>query len=135
MTAYSTFRDVVEHTKERRIDFFRLIFGDESGYVCIAYKSHLDKSMREKFFHYPSQLSEMCDDVDNNSLTLTHVYFCPQLFKDDKYKRGDGKGPRVKENVRICPTLWADLDTCNPQLLQVPASIVVQSRKGRWEAF
>lgn len=135
MTAYSTFRDVVEHTKERRIDFFRLIFGNESGYVCIAYKSHLDRSMREKYFHYPSQLSEMCDDVDKNSVTLTHVYFCPQLFKDATYKRGDGKGPRVKENVNICPVLWADLDTCNPQLLQVPASIVVQSSKGRWQAF
>jgi len=136
MTAYSTFQDVVEHTKERRIDFFRLVFGNESGYVCIAYKSHLDRSMREKFFQYPSQLSEMCDDIDKNSLTLTHVYFCPQLFIDASYKRaGDGKGPRVKENVKTCPCLWADLDTCNPQLLQVPASIVVQSSKGRWQAF
>lgn len=127
MTAYSTFRDAVEHTEERRYDFFRLIFGQESGYVCIAYKSHLDKGMTEKFFHYPSQLEEMCADIDKKALTLTHVYFCPQLL--------DGAKRRKKENVVRCPVLWADLDSCSPQVLQVPASIVVQSSAGRWQAF
>lgn len=128
MTAYSTFRDAIENTQEQRYSFFRLIFGEhETGYVCIAYKSHLSNSMEEKFFHYPTQLEDMCKDIDRRSLTLTHVYFCPQLL--------DSAGKRRKENVIKCPVLWADLDTCNPQLLQVPASIVVQSSKGRWQAF
>lgn len=128
MTAYSTFQDAVDDTQEQRYSFFRLIFGErETGYVCIAYKSHLSKQMEEKFYHYPSQLKEMCKDIDRKAKTLTHVYFCPQLL--------DSAGKRRKENVVKCPVLWADLDTCNPQLLQVPASIVVQSSQGRWQAF
>jgi hypothetical protein len=69
----------------------------------------------------------MCADIDKKALTLTHVYFCPQLL--------DGAKRRKKENVVRCPVLWADLDSCNPQVLQVPASIVVQSSTGRWQAF
>src|SRR6185503_10450498 len=58
--------------------------------------------------------------------TLTHVYFCPQLLKTRQ---------RVKGNVKNCTVIWADLDTCNPQYLQVAASIVVQSSVGRWQAL
>jgi len=92
--------------------------------------------MRERFFEYPAQLDEMCTDIDKVALTLTHVYFCPQLFIDPNFRRGpNGKSARVKENVKTCTALWADLDTCNPQHLQVPASIVVQSSHGRWQSF
>lgn len=123
---YSTFRDAVERTAERREDFFKLVFGSETGYVCISYKSHLDRSMREKFFQYPDQLEAMCEDIDRVALTLTHVYFCPQLLSEPR---------RIKETVSKCTVLWADLDTCNPQYLQTPASIVVQSSTGRWQAL
>jgi Protein of unknown function (DUF3987) len=135
MSHYSTFREAVEHTVERRRDFFKLIFGNESGYVCVAYKGQTDKSFDETFFEYPAQLDEMCADIDKRALTLTHVYFCPQLFTDPKFRRQGGKSARVKENVKTCTALWADLDTCNPQHLQVPASIVVQSSHGRWQSF
>lgn len=126
MAHYTTFRDAVEHTVERRRDFFKLIFGNETGYVCIAYKGQTDKSFDEKFFDYPAQLEEMCLDINRKAMTLTHVYFCPQLLKAKRRKKSD---------VSKCTVLWADLDTCNPQNLQVPASIVVQSSHGRWQAF
>lgn len=135
MAHYSTFREAVEHTVERRRDFFRLIFGNETGYVCIAYKGHTDRHFDEKYFQYPEQLDEMCQDIDKRALTLTHVYFCPQLLSDPSYRRPGGKSARVKENVKACTVLWADLDTCNPQNLQIPASIVIQSSHGRWQAF
>lgn len=126
MQAYSTFRDAVEITRERRFDFFKLVFGDESGYVCIAYKSHLDRSFEEKFFEYPAQLNELCEDINERANTLTHVYFCPQLLSSKR---------RKKEDVSRCTTLWADLDECSPDLLQVPASIVIQTSAGRWQAL
>lgn len=126
MAHYSTFRDAVEHTTERRRDFFRLIFGNETGFVCIAYKGQTDKSFDEKFFLYPDQLDDMCADIDKWALTLTHVYFCPQLLKAKRRKKSD---------VSKCTVLWADLDTCSPQLMQVAPSIVVQSSQGRWQAF
>lgn len=126
MPMYSTFQDVVEHTVERRKDFFRLVFGNESGYVCIAYKSHIDREMREDFFHYPEQLDDMCENIDTVAKTLTHVYFCPQLLSTRK---------RTKGFVSKCTVLWSDLDRCNPQALQVHASIVVQTSAGRWQAL
>jgi hypothetical protein len=123
MTTYSA---LVEQTEERRRDFFKLVFGDETGIVCIAYKSHLDKSFDERFFHYPAQLDDMCADIDKMAQTLTHVYFCPQLL---------GAKRRKKDDVIKCTSLWADLDECSPTLLQVPASIVIQSSAGRWQAL
>jgi Protein of unknown function (DUF3987)/RepB DNA-primase from phage plasmid len=136
MPTYVTFQDAVEHTEERRRDFFKLIFQNNDGYVCIAYKDHLSKYMDEEFFHYPSQLNQMCHSIDQRSQTLTHVYFCPQLLGSRDFRRpSDGKGPRVKENVKICSVLWADLDKCNPQLMQVRPSIVVQSSVGKFQAF
>lgn len=126
MHVYTAYRDAVEHTAERRRDFFKLVFGNETGYVCIAYKAHLDKSMNESFFAYPGQLDELCAEIELAATTLTHVYFCPQLLKARR---------RGKDTVSKCTVLWADLDSCNPQLLQVPASIVVQSSAGRWQAL
>lgn len=126
MHVYTAYRDAVEHTAERRRDFFKLVFGNETGYVCIAYKAHLDKSMNESYFVYPAQLDQLCAEIETAATTLTHVYFCPQLLKSRN---------RSKDNVSKCTVLWADLDSCNPQLLQVPASIVVQTSAGRWQAL
>lgn len=82
--------------------------------------------MQEKFFQFPAQLDVMCADIDKVALTLTHVYFCPQLL---------ASAERVKGKVLKCGVLWADLDTCSPQNMEVPASIVVQSSAGRWQAY
>lgn len=136
MVSYSTFQEAIEITHERRLDFFRLIFGNETGFVGIAYKGKTDKHFTEKFFAYPEELNEMCTDISRTAQSLTHVYFCPQLLADKNFKREGSKGSaRVKENVKTCTVLWADLDTCNPATLQVPASIVIQSSSGRWQAF
>src|SRR5215831_20900485 len=133
MPKYSTFHDAVEHTRDRRSDFFRLVFGNlkpgQFGgrrYVCVAYKSHVSNDFTEKFFQYPEELDAMCQDIEEVSKTLTHVYFCPQLLSSKK---------RKKEFVSECTVLWADLDTCAPSLLLVPASIEVQTSTGRWQAL
>lgn len=135
MTSYSTFQDLVGQTRRSRYDFFRLVFDGNEGYICIAYKGKTDLSFTEKFFEFPGELDAMLDDINEMAVTLTHVYFCPQLFTDKDFKRPGGKSARVKENVKTCPVLWADLDQCNPQDLQVPASIVVQSSSGRWQSY
>jgi hypothetical protein len=126
MENFTTFQDAVGTTGGTRKDFFRLIFGESQGIVCTAYKNPLDTDMSEEYWEYPSQLDQMCDAITERAKTLTHVYFCPQLLKARR---------RVKGNVEDCTALWADLDTCNPQLLQVPPSIVVQSSQGRWQAY
>lgn len=126
MSEFTTFQDVVKTTEEARNDFFRLVFEHGTGLVCIAYKNPLETAMTEEYWEFPDQLEKMCSAISEKALTLTHIYFCPQLLKTKK---------RVKGNVEYCKVLWADLDTCNPQLLQVQPSIIVQSSQGRWQAF
>lgn len=126
MTEFTTFQRAVKTTEEQRLDFFKLVFENCEGYICVAYKSPLDTDMAEEYWEFPRQLGEMCDRISEKAVSLTHIYFCPQILKAKR---------RVKGNVEHCKSLWADLDTCNPQLLQVPPSILVQSSQGRWQAY
>lgn len=54
------------------------------------------------------------------------VYFCPQLLNDRK---------RTKEHVVSCPNAWADLDNCDPDNMLVPATVVVETSPGRYQAY
>lgn len=111
-------------TNEARRDFFTGIFGDNSGYVCISILSRTGK-MREHFFAYPINLDEMLEHINQN-FSGKSVYFCPQLL---------GKGKRRKENVMSCPVVWADLDECDPSVLDPAPTFVVQSSPGRHQAY
>lgn len=125
---YSTFGAVVEDTNKAREDFFRLIFGPEaSGYISIAYLEQNKRDMRTSWFKYPEQVPEMLASIVNNSKTLCHAYFCPQLFA--------APTKREKSNVSVCTTVWADLDTCDPALLNVEPTVVIQSSPGRFQAL
>jgi hypothetical protein len=126
MQNYASFRDIIDHTVEQRRDFFKLIFGRAEGFVCIAYKSHVSLKMSETYFEYPRQLDEMCSSIDENCQQLLHAYFCPNLL---------GTKKRDYNNVVLCPTAWADLDTCPPSVLQITPSITVQSSNGKFQGY
>lgn len=133
---FNSVSSIIENTSEPRETFFKLLFGPKAhGYICLAFLSIDKRNLREYFFEYPQQLPELLDKIVKESRDLCHVYFCPQLFKSPYYKRSDGKGPRVKENVHICTNVWADLDTCDPALLLVEPTILIQSSPGRWQAY
>ena len=107
----------------KRTVFFKLAFGRNVGYVCLAFLQ--GKKFEERYFAYPEELDAMEEVIDE--YVLTHnVYFCPQLLADKK---------RVKENVSITPTLWSDLDTCNPAVLLVEPTIVLESSPNRFQAL
>jgi hypothetical protein len=110
--------------------FFRTAFGPfAEGFVCIAALSQSpdvkSRKMVEHFFQYPEELDQMASVVGRLMLDAD-VYYCPQLFSSRK---------RKKEEVKECPTAWADLDTCGPEVLKVEPSILVESSPGRWQAL
>lgn len=119
-----------------RAAFFKSIFGPiVSGYACIASLQSDMQHMQERFFSWPNEQNDMFDYVEEIHRDR-NVFYCPQLFRDRNFKRpSDNKGPRVKENVKICPTAWADLDNCHPDLLLVRPSITIESSPGRWQAL
>lgn len=124
---FSIFRDYVDATGTPRRDFFKLIFGRTSGQVCIGYKPHAGEGMRHAFFKWPDQLDEMLQNIEVHCQQLVHAYFCVSLF--------DEPGQRKKEYVKTCTNIWADLDTCDPQLLLVKPSILVETSPGKYQAL
>jgi len=108
---------------KRRETFFHLIFGKQTGYLAIAHRSK--NQLFENFFHYPNELPEALEHINNFFLEFD-VYFCSQLF---------GKKQRRKESVQDCPNLWSDLDTCPPEELLVEPSVLIESSPGRYQGL
>jgi hypothetical protein len=117
--------DVSPATDRRRETFFRLLFGKNGGYICIAFLGKKTKDFREQFFRYPADIPKMLDAI-NNGLGTHNVYFCPQLLRERK---------RQKEFVESAPSIWADLDTCHPERMLLKPSVVLESSPGRFQAF
>lgn len=111
---------------EKRAAFFKLLFGNNKGLVCLAYITPSPrKKFEEEFFEYPDQLSIMLDAVQLR-LHSGNIYFCPQLLRERK---------RDKGSVETTPNIWADLDSCDPDKMLVPPSIVLETSPERFQAF
>jgi hypothetical protein len=108
---------------KRRETFFKLVFGKQTGYLAIAHRSK--NQLFENFYHYPKELPEALEHINNFFLEFD-VYFCSQLF---------GKKQRRKESVQDCPNLWSDLDTCPPAELLVEPSVLIESSPGRYQGL
>lgn len=110
--------------------FFRFMFGNNAGYVCVATIKNVGvkgkgKEFREQFFLYPDELPDMVKYVEE--FTPTHnIYFCPQLL-DSKH--------RDKGHIKQTPVVWADLDSCPWGNMLVEPSMVVESSPRRYQAY
>lgn len=127
--SFSVFRDYVEATGTPRRDFFRLVFGETTtGRVCISYLSHTNRQMRKVWFDWPNQLDAMLENIEVHCQQLVHAYFCPSLYEESSESKH-------KDNIKICTNVWSDLDTCDPKLLLVKPSILVQTSPNRFQAL
>jgi hypothetical protein len=126
---YATFGAVVEDTNQAREDFFRLLFGNNEGYICIAYleANRGKRDLHEHWFKYPEELPKLLDNILTNSKTLAEAYFCPQLFGQP--------GKRKKEYVSLATNAWADLDECDPALMNIEPTVVTQTSAGHFQAY
>lgn len=105
--------------------FFRAVFGNARGFVCIAIKKTGSKGLQEVYYRYPDQLKEMHEYVERSKYS-GNVYFCPQLLTEAK---------RTKANVSRATCAWADLDTCHPRVLLVRPTIALETSPNRYQAF
>lgn len=111
---------------QKRGTFFKLIFGQTSGLVCIAIMSGSNKkNFTEQFFKYPEDLPQMLKHIQDN-VQGSNIYFCPQLLRDKK---------RTKESVEVTPNIWSDLDSCRPENMLVEPTVVIESSPDRYQAF
>lgn len=110
--------------------FFKQAFGQGvTGFICLAVITNInsksDKKMNEHFFRYPDELPQISATIDRLRYE-GDVYYCPQLLSARK---------RTKENVALCPSVWADLDTCEPSKVLVPPTVIVESSPERYQAL
>ena len=106
--------------------FFKLLFGQNRGYMCMAFLDTSDKrDMTELWFTYPDELDQALEAVEKYG-SDRHAYFCPQLFSEKK---------RRKEYVSITTNAWSDLDRCSPDKMLQDPSIIVESSPKRYQAY
>lgn len=77
-----------------------------------------------RFWRWPEQADELVDFVDQHN--TEDVYFSPMLY---------GEQRRTKDAVTYTPVLWADTDSADPEDFDLDPSIVVETSKGRWQAY
>jgi hypothetical protein len=118
-----------------RAAFLKSVFGPvRGGYICIAALSVGPRKLYERYFSWPNELPDLLEYVED--MEETHnVYYCPQLLESNTFVRPDGKGPRVKENIKISTVAWADLDNCHPDKLLLQPSLVTESSPRRYQAL
>jgi hypothetical protein len=107
--------------------FFRMAFGTHEGWACIATLVRGRSGMEEFWFHLPEDHDKMQRAVQGlGTIDLMDVYYCPQLFHSQS---------RRKDNCKVAPSIWADLDTCGPDQLEEAPSLLVESSPGRFQAL
>lgn len=109
----------------KRQTFFDAVFGDLSGYLCIATLKPDTRTFHEEFFYWPDQKDTALDFVQR--WLMTHnVYYCVNLMSDPK---------RSKENAIDSWVAWADLDSCKPEKLQHLPTFILETSPNRFQAL
>lgn len=108
-----------------RADFFKFLFGDEQGYVCIATQTLTKNAFDQKFFSWPIEQDKMEKHI-NRVKTNKHVWFCVNLLSDEN---------RKKEYCLPTNLLWADLDHCDPKVLVPTPQVLIESSPDRYQAI
>ncbi|HSW91286.1 MAG TPA: DUF3987 domain-containing protein [Candidatus Saccharimonadales bacterium] len=113
-------------TKAVQEQFFEIVFSGGEGYICIASRKAMNVGpFIEEYFWWPDKRSNMYRYIDQQSVGR-NVWFCPHFLSHKK---------REKYNVTHTNVVWADLDACDPDDIDLPVPIVVMSSPGRYQAY
>lgn len=107
--------------------FFEYLFSHDEGFVCIATMRPPVRrdTFNERFFAWPSDKDKLVDFIEK--VTPTHnVYFGVNVLSAAK---------RKKENTIPQNLVWADLDTCPPEQVEIPPQCVIESSPGHYQAI
>lgn len=106
------------------MSFFKEVFGNSEGYLCIVTIRGGKKI--EDFFEYPGGIRFLQESVDEVAIQSgVNVYFYPALFESES----------TTSAVVATPVITADLNMVSPVLISPVPNIVVESSKGRYQAY
>jgi uncharacterized protein DUF3987/DNA primase RepB-like protein len=109
------------------LDFFERLYQHDEGYavICTTRPPARRDTFHEEFFQWPKQKKDMIEYIDK--VRSTHnVYFCVNIMSVPR---------RKKENAIPQNLVWADLDTCAPDKLEIPPHCVIESSPNRYQAI
>jgi hypothetical protein len=106
--------------------FFRSIFGEQRGYLCLACRPFTRESHR--FYAYPADLDAAVRVVGLKS-AQTDLYVCGSLLA--ARDAGRGKNNALSETL----TVRADLDSTDAGKLLIPPTVLVETSPGRLQAW
>lgn len=109
------------------LEFFEYLFEHDEGYVsiCTTRPPARRDTFHEEFFEWPARKQDMVEYIDK--VTPTHnVYFGINVLSVPR---------RKKDNTIPQNLLWADLDSCRPDQLEIPPQCVIESSPNRYQAI
>lgn len=109
-----------------RIKFFDYIFGVDEGYLCIATgtPTKTKDKFEQSFFRWPTEKEEIATFIDG--CNKKNIWFGINLLDEPT---------RTKEHCLPTDTLWADLDTCDPELLDPRPQVVMETSPDRFQSL
>jgi len=114
-----------------RVQFFDYLFGDSEGFICIATgrptinRKKRNDDFKQSFFQWPAQRNELSAFIEQ-AMSDRNVWFCTSLLE---------RAERKKEYCLPGNLVWADLDTCSPNVVSPPPSCIIESSPRRWQAI
>lgn len=106
--------------------FFEYLYGEEEGYICIAYREPGNKdTFRQKFYQWPKHKEKMIDFIEDHKMEYDFWFGVNILSAETRQK------PFCKSHN----LLWADLDEALPTDIKLPPQVVLESSPGRYQAI
>jgi len=107
------------------VDFFRLLFNEQPGYICLACESAVKGDFKQTFYEWPLEQDKVYQYIAYNR-GRKNVWFCINLLSTRT---------RQKEFCQDTNLVWSDLDEASPDSLDPPPAIVIESSPGRYQAI
>lgn len=109
-----------------RAEFFDFVYGRKEGYACIASDTAVKGDFKQRFFAWPSEEAKLLTYVETTLGLNRNLWFCVHLLK---------KKQRSKETCLESNVLWADLDKCDPDIIEPRPQLVIESSPGNYQAI
>lgn len=110
---------------EIQVDFFRLLFGEQVGYICLSTDSPEKGNFKDHFFMWPDEEAQVYNFIARWR-DRKNVWFCTTLLAQKR---------RLKEFCLATNLVWSDLDEANPDDLDPRPSVVIESSPNRYQAI
>lgn len=106
--------------------YFRYLFREHGGIICLARINRNTKEFHEEFFDYSfDKVESVLAWIERWS--GSHDIYCAPFFLSEPKRR--------KETIEPSTAVYADLDLCHPDNLLVQPTFIIQTSPDRYQAL